>query len=104
MLFFLSSQPGLEHVLTFEFADKIEHALAFGVLGVLLFHARLPHPLGSVSRGVLVTILVAALGIGDEIHQSFVPNREASVTDVLADSFGGFAAAITLVWWHRRLR
>ena len=35
--------------------------------------------------------------ISDEIHQSFVPTREASVVDVLIDCAGA-AAGIFVVW------
>jgi VanZ family protein len=38
---------------------------------------------------------IAALvyGITDEIHQSFVPMRDASMYDVMADSIGSFVGA-----------
>ena len=62
------------------------------------------HAFGSTWRAVLVTILVVAFGISDEIHQSFVPNRDASLADVIADGIGGCAATFVLVWWHRRTR
>ncbi len=40
---------------------------------------------------MLLSALSATLyGISDEIHQSFVPFREADVADVIADTIGAF--------------
>lgn len=38
-------------------------------------------------------ILASIYGITEEIHQSFVPMRDASVFDVFADGLGSFAGA-----------
>lgn len=49
------------------------------------------------SRAWWVAVIGAmAYGVTDEIHQSFVPPREADALDVVADTFG--AMALTLVW------
>jgi hypothetical protein len=40
-----------------------------------------------------VTMLVTVYGI-DEYHQSFIPNRDASVWDVLADGHSEFLARV----------
>lgn len=101
-LFFLSSLPSLPETLPFDFGDKIEHAVAFGILGCFLAFAHLPYPLGSLNRVILVTVLVVAYGMSDEFHQSFVPGRDASATDVVADGIGGFVAAFAVVWLQRR--
>jgi VanZ family protein len=102
LLFFFSSLPSTPSPLAFAHADKFTHAVAFGVLGGLLAFSRLPFRLGSIKRIALVTILVAAYGVSDEFHQSFVAGRDASIWDALADSIGGFAAAVGVAWWQRR--
>jgi hypothetical protein len=51
---------------------------------------------------LLLIILVTAYGITDEYHQLLVPGRYASGWDILADSLGGFLAALMLFWWDRR--
>ncbi len=102
LLFFLSSLPPTPSPLTFGHADKLTHAVAFGILGGLLAIARIPFRLGSIKRVVLVTILVAAYGMSDEYHQSFVPGRDTSVLDAIADTIGGFVAAFGVAWWQRR--
>jgi VanZ family protein len=35
-------------------------------------------------------------GIGDEIHQAFVPMRETSIYNIMADSIGSFRGAFLL--------
>jgi hypothetical protein len=51
---------------------------------------------------MLLTILVTAYGVTDEYHQLFVPGRDASGWDILADGLGGFLAAWVLFWWDRK--
>jgi len=102
VLFYLSSRPSTPSLLAFPHADKLAHAIAFGILGGLLAFARLPVALGSVGRVGLVTLLVAAYGLSDEFHQSFVEGRDSSAWDLLADTFGGLGAALAVMWWQRR--
>ena len=76
--------------------DKLLHAVGYAVLGVLALRAF--H--GGFWRLRLEPTLYAALvvilwGISDEFHQSFVPGRDASPWDVLAD-VAGFAIAVLL--------
>jgi phosphoglycolate phosphatase-like HAD superfamily hydrolase len=59
---------------------KIAHAAEFAVLGFLLVRA-----LGNEWMGLVAGI---AYAISDEIHQDFVPGRQAAVRDVLVDSAG----------------
>ncbi|NNE86082.1 MAG: VanZ family protein [Alphaproteobacteria bacterium] len=102
VLYFLSSQPSLPQALAFDFGDKIAHAVAFGILACFLSFARLPYTLGSIRRVLLVSVFVFAYGVSDEFHQSFVPGRDASTSDVIADGIGGFVAALLTVWLQRR--
>ncbi len=78
-----------------EFGDKVLHAAAYTILG-LLFAAALDAWRDFEARSLaLWTILFCALfGIYDEIHQSFIPNRFADVFDWLADCLGGVFAAL----------
>ena len=88
----LSEVPGAQH-----FWDKLLHAVGYAVLGVLAlraFHggfARL-RPAPTALAGLTVILW----GISDEVHQSFVPGRNASVWDVVADAVG-FALAVALL-------
>lgn len=97
LIFFVSHQapdglqlPPVEHL------DKVAHFFEYALLGVLLLHA--------IDRWesrrwvVLATILAAAYGVTDEMHQSFVPGRDASAADMFADALGGFVGAAGYFW------
>jgi VanZ family protein len=43
--------------------------------------------------------IATAYGISDEIHQHFVPPRQADVFDVAADAAGAALAAVGLYGW-----
>ena len=104
LIFFLSSQPDVPAPELFSQQDKVAHLLAFGVLGLLLAFALTPPAAASWRRVLLITALVTVYGITDELHQYFVPGREASIWDVLADGVGGFLAGALLLWWGRNTR
>ncbi len=74
--------------------DKLVHATYYGTMAVLLDH-------GFARRTPVVAILLAlGAGAADEIHQLYVPLREGSLLDWLADLSG--ALLFALAW--RRLR
>jgi VanZ family protein len=85
----LSRVPGAGYVW-----DKLLHAIGYAGLGVLAlraFHGGIePLRPAPTSFSAVAVILWA---ISDEIHQSFVPGREASGWDVCADTVG-FALAV----------
>ncbi len=58
------------------------------------------------SRATLIAIAIAALyGVSDEVHQSFVPGRSASVYDVMTDLGGAaFGVLLTERWRPGRAR
>ena len=86
--------------------DKVMHALAYGVLGLLLRRA-----IGREASAsqVLAVITVGVLaGAADEWIQGHVPGRNGSVWDLLADAVGivGGVALGRSFWtrrWARRL-
>lgn len=94
-LFFLSAQSKLPEIApTIRNIDKLEHVVAYGLLGTLVVLAlRKAHGL-NLSRAVLLTVLItSAYGATDEWHQYYVPNRSCDVLDWVADTFGGVLAA-----------
>lgn len=103
LIFLLSSQPTLPVPVLFSGLDKLLHALCYGVLGFFLARSFSPPEVAAWRRVVLLTVLVTAYGITDEYHQSYVPGRNASIWDVLADGVGGFAAALIMHWHYRRV-
>jgi len=88
---------------------KLAHVVEYAVLGFLLARAARveDEPLGSW-RSALVILAIGLYAVSDEVHQAFVPSREARVTDVIIDLVGGLMGVIA--WrslarlWRRTLR
>jgi len=98
LIFYLSSQPHPEESLPSFVglvSDKVLHVAEYAVLGGLCYRAFRWGTTGSwQSWAVPLAVLVAALyGLSDEVHQSFVPFRESSGLDWLADSIGATLGA-----------
>ena len=99
VIFLLSAQSKLPIPISVSFRglDKLLHACAFGCLAFTLSYwvsvdTWRAKPLKCF---VLVCCIAAFYGISDEIHQIFVPGRDASIYDWFADCIGaGLAAAL----------
>jgi VanZ family protein len=76
-------------------SDKLLHALEYGILGILLYRA-LHQTTSAIGSIILSIMFVVIFGISDEIHQWFVPNRQADSWDLLADTLG--ATFFILTW------
>lgn len=78
------------------FSDKILHAIEYAVLGGLCYRAfRWGTNDSWAQQAVLLALLAASLyGISDEVHQLFVPFRESSWQDWVADTIGGAMGAV----------
>ncbi len=102
LLFYLSSQPYLDVPSLVPDQDKFMHFGAYGVLGALILGALRPTPTGYGRAQALLASAVASLyGVSDEIHQLFVPGRDADVLDWLADTSGALMATLLLAWLSR---
>lgn len=81
--------------------DKIAHFLEYGVLAFLVAWV-LARGRRSPVDGAIAAIAVGAsvlYGVSDEWHQSYVPGRDPSWTDLSTDALGaacGAAAAVIL--------
>ncbi len=85
VLFLLSESSGLGVGLP-PGADKLAHGGLFLILGWSLAWGR--ESTGSSLPGLLFLLIGVGYGALDEWHQSFVPGRDASVGDWVADSAG----------------
>jgi VanZ family protein len=103
-IFYLSSLSYPEEVIPqgkalFEtFGDRWMHFIEYAFLTVLCYPA-LRYSSGPqiAPHAVVSAILVASLyGITDEVHQAFVPFREASWLDLAADMAGAMIAALSI--------
>ena len=92
-LFVVSSIPGND-LPQLKIGDKLLHALAFGGLAVLICRAlRAQKPAWSQRTVVVLGVLAAvAYGCFDESYQSFVSERRAELSDVVADGVGALLA------------
>ena len=103
LIFYLSS---LSHIpFASEAPDYLEHGVEYFGLAVLMARALndgLRHP---VPWRTLVVALLLCVGYAatDEIHQMFVPNRFADITDVLSDAVGASLGLATLRFGQRLL-
>ena len=101
MIFYMSSQSHPEEQLPSfvlkDVSDKVLHAVEYAVLGGLCYRAFRWGVNGPVaSYALLVAIVTASLyGVTDEVHQFFVPFRESSWLDWLADTAGATVGAMS---------
>jgi VanZ family protein len=93
LIFIQSANPSPEDIPSFKFMDKLLHFAAYAVMGILFYRAYQTLKIKDNLRMLMfLSAASAALyGISDEIHQSFVPFRQAEVADVIADTIGAFS-------------
>lgn len=97
-IFYLSSRQWSGTSL-FPFSDKVFHLiLYFGLGGLTLWALRMTKLKGKTSIGYIAFILVALYGLSDELHQLFVPGREFSLFDLIADAAGAALGIMTASW------
>ena len=106
LIFAISSMSHVSIPSNFPFRDKGIHFCEYLVLGWLCTHAvRAGWPTRPAARTLLLGAFVATMwGLGDEIHQAFVPNRSADPYDLLADALGSISGAALRLWLERPLR
>jgi VanZ family protein len=81
--------------------DWSTHGGAYALLSLLCCRALaggLGGPLSS-KDALLAVLLCAAYGVTDEVHQLFVPGRQAAVADLVKDVAGAAVGA----WLYRRV-
>ncbi|MDI7261172.1 MAG: VanZ family protein [Thermodesulfobacteriota bacterium] len=84
------------------------HVPLYGALMVLLTFAFLPRLIDSKAfpfRPISLLLpggIASLVGILDEANQASIPNRNASVTDVLLDVAGIVLAALSISYWQNR--
>ena len=101
MIFYMSSQSHPEEQLPSfvlkDVSDKVLHAVEYAGLAVLCYRAFRWAAGPSVARQALVLAIITAsiYGVTDEVHQFFVPFRESSWLDWLADTTGAAVGALS---------
>ena len=85
---------------------KVAHVTEYAVLSLLVSRS-VGIKMNSTIRERLVPAGISSLyALSDEFHQSFVPSRGATYTDVMWDTFGAILGTTTLhfIHWTRRQR
>ncbi|RMG47527.1 MAG: hypothetical protein D6718_03340 [Acidobacteria bacterium] len=83
-------------------SDKLAHAAVYAALAASWVYALRPPAARPAPGCLLAGALSAGWGGLDEVHQGFVPGRNASLGDLAADAAGAAAAAGAA--WSRRRR
>jgi VanZ family protein len=101
VIFFLSAQSHpedqLPSFLLRDINDKVLHMVEYGILSLLCYRAFRWAAGPAVARQAVVLAIATAsiYGLTDEVHQAFVPLRESSWKDWLADSTGAVMGAMS---------
>ena len=79
--------------------DKVIHLLEYSIFGFLLIraiHGSAPRISGNAA--ILITFVIGAFyGLTDELHQSVVPGRFATISDFIFDSIGSLVGAVVYI-------
>jgi len=95
-IFYLSSYPEPIKVPSFSCSDKLLHIVEYGILASLIYLALNK---GNVTKHYFVALAFTIsflYGVSDEIHQHFVPGREADIFDVIANGIGALCFPLAL--------
>ena len=89
-IFWQSSYPAIISEPFFPHSDKLIHFFAYAFLALLCARDLMAEkPSWPAMKIKIISIVFAsAFGLSDEMHQSFVPDRCASLFDFLADCCG----------------
>ena len=98
LIFFLSHQPTLPVSMAFPHQDKLIHATAYAVMGILAWRCFIHLNKPTLLIGLIAVLFSSTYGVSDEFHQSFVVGRDADVFDWLADTIGAMIAVSVLTW------
>ena len=103
-IFILTSLPS-DKLPSVEVSDKINHFLAFFVLGFFLnltlkYQTKFPELKKNI---ILITVIIASgYALLDELHQLLVPGRSAEVLDWIADFIGVFSGCFLAEFIYKR--
>jgi len=102
IIFYLSSQSHPEDKLPSflffkEVSDKVLHTVEYAILALLCYRAFrwAAGPTGTLQAVALAIVTASIYGLTDEVHQAFVPLRESSWQDWLADTIGATIGAVS---------
>lgn len=80
----------------FSLSDKFIHIFEYGILASLLYLGLRQNKVNASYSFGLAFAISFLYGISDEIHQYFVPGRQANIFDALADGLGALCFLLAL--------
>ena len=98
-IYWLSDQSSLPAPMWFDYQDKLYHAGAYFVMGLLAWHGFKNQVSSPIILALLSLSFCSLYGLSDEWHQSFVVGRDSDSADWLADTLG---SALAVGWLYRR--
>jgi len=104
LIFILSAQSTLPPApgLTAEARAIVGHFTVYGVLAGLYWWALGLTGLAPGRRMLIAFLGAVTYGLTDELHQAFVPGRDASFFDIAVDAIGATTGLAILRWFLRR--
>ncbi|MYA72168.1 hypothetical protein F4009_18925 [Candidatus Poribacteria bacterium] len=84
--------------------DKLYHFIEYAILGILLawaFVKAKPSVVPSKLIWIIAAVLSILYGASDEWHQTFVPGRDATFADWIADVLGSIAGVLAVYLYYR---
>lgn len=84
------------------FVKESLHLVEFAILYLLLVAALLTTGRFSFKLSLICAVIAAAYGLLDEIHQSFVPARSATIIDFVKDVTGVVVASYFVMRGYRK--
>src|SRR5216683_732350 len=108
LLRWLDPQISLAALATIQFGiRKLGHLTEYSVLAMLLWRALCSSTRWQMKMSILLLVAALASAIfaaSDEFHQSFVPSRTASPTDVMIDICGALIGLLSCLMFAARKR
>jgi len=103
LIFYFSSLSQINITIPGDSNGLVFHSVEYFVLGFLVSRLFLGSKIGlSINKLIILSIALSILyGITDEIHQSFIPSRTASLIDLFADSIGSILGAIVYKFYKK---
>jgi VanZ family protein len=94
VIFYLSSRSTLPRPksVSADLEAVAGHFTAYGVLALLVSYALSDSGISAIRRLIYAVVFAVMYGVSDEIHQSFVPGRDAAMFDIGINAVGAIAA------------
>jgi VanZ family protein len=99
-IYWLSDQSSLPVPMLFAYQDKIHHAVAYFIMGLLAWRSFKHFVHSPILLPLLSIIFCSVYGVSDEWHQSFVEGRSSDIADWVADTIGASLA----IFFMQKLR